>query len=265
MRLGECFDQAGTHGHFVQFYKADEPLLNRNVGKFLWEGLLRGEGLLVIATPPRRESLVSHLRRLGVDVEIALRARQLTLLDAQETLDQFMVDGQPDWDHFRHVVGDALQSVIPRRDKLTIRAYGEMVGVLWQEGDCVAALRVEEYWNRLLHGGHVTLFCGYPIDVFDKEFEDPQIHAVLGAHTHCFAAGADGELDKAVSQAMQDVLGSNAEEVQLGMTAGLPCTGARVPEGEGRILWLRSQLPAEADGILTRARDYYEGSQAPPD
>src|SRR4051812_15087710 len=53
------------HGHFVQFYKADEPLLNRNVGRFLWDGLLRGDALLVIATPERRESVSSHLDRLG--------------------------------------------------------------------------------------------------------------------------------------------------------------------------------------------------------
>ena len=50
-------------GHFVQFYKADEPSLNRNVASFLWDGLLRGDGLVVIATQQRRESLVSHGRR----------------------------------------------------------------------------------------------------------------------------------------------------------------------------------------------------------
>src|SRR3954447_8993143 len=95
---------ATRHGHFVQFYKADEPLLNRNVGQFLWEGLLRGDGLLVIAAPERRESVANHLRRLGVDIPLAVRERQLLLLDAQETLDRFMVDGQPDWDLIRQVV-----------------------------------------------------------------------------------------------------------------------------------------------------------------
>src|SRR6059058_590201 len=64
------------HGHFVQFYKADEPLLNRNVGRFLWDGLLRGDALLVIATAERRESLGSHLDRLGADVSLIRSRRQ---------------------------------------------------------------------------------------------------------------------------------------------------------------------------------------------
>jgi hypothetical protein len=88
------------HAHYVQFYKADEPSLNRNVASFLWDGLLRGDGLVVIATRQRRESLTSHLSRLGADVVLARREGQLAMLDAQEMLDRFMIDGQPDWDRF---------------------------------------------------------------------------------------------------------------------------------------------------------------------
>src|SRR5437764_10662776 len=72
------------HGHFVQFYHSDEPLLNRNVGCFLWDGLLRGDALLVIATPERRESLSNHLLRLGADVPSIRARRQLSFLDARE-------------------------------------------------------------------------------------------------------------------------------------------------------------------------------------
>ena len=61
IKAREEFHRAEPHGHFVQFYKADEPSLNRNVAKFLWDGLLEGEGLLVIATPQRRESLATQL------------------------------------------------------------------------------------------------------------------------------------------------------------------------------------------------------------
>src|SRR6202035_3562291 len=92
----DMFNRAEPHGHYVQFYKADEPLLNRNVGQYLWEGLLRGDGLLVIATPERRESLAGHLRRMGADVETAVRERQLAMLDAQATLARCMAAGEPD-------------------------------------------------------------------------------------------------------------------------------------------------------------------------
>src|SRR3954470_8362743 len=96
--IERVFDEAGPRGHLLQFYQADEPMLNRNVGRFLWEGLLRGDGLVVIATPTRRVSLTDHLAHLGADVPLAQNERQLVMLDAQETLDRFIVEGQPDWD-----------------------------------------------------------------------------------------------------------------------------------------------------------------------
>src|SRR5713226_7209949 len=142
--LERVFEEAGPCGHLVQFYKADEPLLNRNVGQFLWEGLLRGDGLLVIAAPERRDSVTSHLKRLGVDIAIVLREGQLSLLDAQQTLDCFMVDGQPDWDLFRQIIGNALAAVRPRTGMATVRAYGEMVGLLWQAEQYSAAVMLEE-------------------------------------------------------------------------------------------------------------------------
>src|SRR5437868_5547511 len=98
METHQAVTRAETHGHFVQFYKADEPLLNRNVGNFLWDGLLRGDGLLVIGTRQRRESLSSYLSRLGADVTLARKERQLAMLDAHEVLARFMENGLPNWD-----------------------------------------------------------------------------------------------------------------------------------------------------------------------
>jgi hypothetical protein len=254
--LDRIFDDAAPHGHVVQFYKADEPLLNRNVGQFLWEGLLRGDGLLVIAAPERRESVTSHLRRLGVDIPLAVRERKLLLLDAQETLDRFMVDGQPDWGLFRQVVCDALQVVRPRTGKALVRAYGEMVGVLWEAEEYTAAILLEEHWNRLLHDDRVVLFCGYPIDIFAEGFERSRIEALLSAHTHCVSAGSDGDLDCAMHQAMEEVLGQNAAAIRVNMSAS---------SAQDRILWLRHNLPVEAGGILSLARTYYQASQLSAD
>jgi len=207
------FDDTLPHSHLVQFYKADEPRLNRNIGQFLWEGMLRGDGLLVIAAEERRDSVVSHLRRLGVDIAMAVREGQLLLLDAQETLDRFMVNGLPDRDLFGDVVGDALQRVRPRTANASVRAYGEMVGVLWQAEEYTAAVLLEEYWNEALHRDGFVLFCGYPIDIFAEGFERSRIEALLCAHTHCLPAGSHRDLDWAVQRAMEDVLGENADDI----------------------------------------------------
>ncbi len=250
----------GPHAHFVQFYKADEPSLNRNVASFLWDGLLRGDGLLVIATAQRRESLSSHLARLGADVVLARREGQLAMLDARELLDRFMVDGRPDPERFQDVIAEALRVALPRVPDASVCAYGEMVGVLWEAGETAAAIQLEEYWNQLLHRGGITLFCGYPIDIFADDFQKSHIHDVLCAHTRVMSTGSNGELGAALDRAMDELLGSGADEVRLSMKTGVPSMNLAAPEAESAILWLRSHVPENAESILTCARSYYEAS-----
>jgi len=260
----DVFTRTETHGHFVQFYKADEPLLNRNVGNFLWDGLLRGDGLLVIATRQRRESLSSHLSRLGADVALARKEGQLAMLDAHEVLARFMVNGQPDWDIFQGAIDEALQLAGPRMSNAGISAYGEMVGVLWEAGETEAAIRLEDCWNKLLHRGGITLFCGYPIDVFANDFESGRLHDVLCAHSQVLPTGPNGDLRDALHQAINERLGARADEVRVSMKAGIPSLGLALPEAESAILWLRSNVPDEAEGILAAARMHYDASQAQP-
>jgi hypothetical protein len=258
----EVCDGAGSHRHFVQFYKADEPSLNRNVAGFLWDGLLRGDGLLVIGTTQRRESLSSHLARLGVDVALARREGQLAMLDADEMLSRFMVDGQPDSERFQAAVGEALQLARPRLAEAGICAYGEMVGVLWEAGQTSAAIRLEGCWNKLLHGGGISLFCGYPIDVFADDFHRTHIHEVLCAHTNVLPTGPGGDLGAALDRAMDELLGAAADELRSSMNAGLPSSNLAMPEAESAILWLRSNVPDNAESILACARGYYEAALA---
>ena len=63
-----------------------------------------------------------------------------------------------------------------------------MVGLLWSAGRLSAAVRLEEYWNRLLENHAVSLFCAYPIDVFHGDYQDATLSALVNTHTHVFAA-----------------------------------------------------------------------------
>ena len=252
-------EQAEVHEHYVQFYKADEPLLNRNVGRYLWEGLLRGDALLIIATPQRQESLTAHLRRMGGDVTAALNEGQLTILDAQNTLDLFMVDGGPDRTRFEEIINGSLRLAGLRAPGAKVRAYGEMVGLLWEAEMFEAAIQLEDYWNQMIHSKGLTLFCGYPIDVFGKDIAGSHLQDLIRAHTHLLPAGCEGHMDHTVDRAMDDVLGLKAQTLRLAINA--PRTVA-MPGPEATIGWLRQNLPDEADELLSRARNYYQASTA---
>lgn len=262
MQVQQFLNGPEPHGHVVQFYKADEPLLNRNVASFLWNGLLRGDGMLVIASPSRRESLASHLTRLGADVTLAQREGQLAMMDAEEMLGRVMVEEQPDWERFQQAIGEAVRLASARTAEGAVSAYGEMVGLLWEAGRTDAAIKLEEYWNRLLHRGGIHLFCGYPIDVFANDFHRDHVQEVLGAHTHLMSTGPNGNLGDAIERALEELLGSRASEVRVSMNAGQPAWRLGLPKPESAILWMRQNIPDDAEEILGRARRYYEESRA---
>jgi hypothetical protein len=238
----------------VQLYGNDDRLLSQNVGRFLSEGLKRGDGLLVIATPEHRTSLTRYLRSEGGYSRAVLEGR-LVFLDARMTLDRFMVDGVPDPDLFRTVLGDSLHGVRMRAGHSGVRAYGEMVGLLWKAGEVEAAARLEELWNGLLAGSDVSLFCAYPVDVLGPEFESGKVDALLCAHTHLLPT--DQALEDALNRAMQEVLGARLESLRPLFQANQRPSWGSLPRAEALVLWVRNNLPGSADQILARTREYY--------
>jgi hypothetical protein len=251
----ELLDQPEPEEHFVQLYGKDDRLLTRNVSRYLSEGLRRGDGLLVIATAEHRGSMVRQLNGERTYTRAVLEGR-LVFLDAQATLNRFMVDGEPDQVRFERIIGEALAGVRTRAVHSGIRAYGEMVGVLWKAGQFSAAVRLEELWNELLQAGNVSLFCAYPIDVFSPEFQAASLDALLCAHTH--VVPTDSALEGALNRAMDEVLGDRVDDLRRLIQANHRPAWAVIPKPEAIILWLRNNLPGSAERILDRARQYYQ-------
>ena len=251
----DLLDQIEPEGHLVQLYGNDDRLLIRNVTRFLAEGLRRGDGLLVIAAPEHSGSIARQLRGETGYSRAVLEGR-LVFLDAQSTLDRLSVDGQPDLELFRSVIGDAVKGVQSRAGHTGVRAYGEMVGLLWTAGQRAAAVELEEYWNRLLHSSNISLFCAYPLDIFAEEFQVETIDALLCCHTHLVPV--DEALDSALERALNEVLGARAQGLRALMKANHRPSWGEVPRPEAIILWLRNNLPGSAREIIHRARQYYQ-------
>ena len=241
-------------GHLVQMYGSDPLPLVRSAGRYLAEALSGSEGAVVIATAAHRDAFVAELEALGAHPARALADGRLVLLDAQETLASFMVDGQPNAVLFEAVIGPVL-SAVHARFPAGVRAYGEMVGMLWEAGRFAAAIRLEDFWNALLRHGGIRLFCSYPIDVCGEGFTAADVHAVLSTHTHVVPAGS--ALEPALERAMHDVLGPSATSVARVMTdAQVRPAWAALPRAEAMILWLRENVPDLTGAILTRTRAY---------
>ena len=251
----ELLDHLEPAEHVVQLYGNDDRLLTQNVGRFLSEGLKRGDGLIVIATPEHRGTLARQLSHERGYPQAVLEGR-LVFHDAETMLSRFMVDGTPSPERFAEAVGEALRGVQARAGHTGSRAYGEMVGLLWTAGDYAAAVRLEELWNELLRANDVSLFCGYPIDIFSPDFQADKVDALLCVHTHLLPLNP--AVENALNRAMEEVLGDRVDGVRGLIQANHRPAWGKIPPAEALVLWLRNNLPGSAEPIITLARQYYQ-------
>jgi hypothetical protein len=177
-------DGIHLHHHAVQFYGTDQSLF-RTVAGFLSEGLVTGQPAIVIATPSHREAIVAHLKERLIDCDKAARSGDLLLLDAEETLDLFMVGDSPDGNLFDTNIGRLIDQTLNGRQRTVLRAYGEMVDVLWKQGRTDAAIALEILWNKLALKYNFALLCGYAMGSFYKQTQ--HLDAVVAQHSHVVA------------------------------------------------------------------------------
>jgi hypothetical protein len=175
---------APAHHHAVQFYGTDESLIS-TVGAFVSEGLIGGQPAVIIATPAHITALIDELSRRHIDVKQAKHIGDLVCLDAEETLATFMAGARPDPGAFRTNVGRAIEQALGGRVRTAVRAYGEMVDVLWKRGDAEAAIALEILWNELAASHAFELLCGYCMGNFFKQTD--HFERVCQQHTHVFA------------------------------------------------------------------------------
>lgn len=181
-----------AESHRVHFYEDDERLCAA-VAAFLGDGLAAGDALVVIATEPHWRRFRAQLQADGFDVSRSSAAGQLTFLDASATLAKIMRGPEPDRDLFEAEIGRVVARLATGLSgSARLRAYGEMVDVLWNDGQRAAAMRLEELWNEL-HGRYsFQLLCAYSTASF---LNDPTaLDGVCAAHTHVESGSDDGSV-----------------------------------------------------------------------
>ena len=176
-------DAEAEHFHAVQFY-SDPDALCRIVGNFIGEGLEQGAAAVLYVTPDHAARIESCLRTRAIDVDALKRLGRLVTVDARATLDLLMMDGMPNPSAFRRSVGAMLTQVRGKRGQCAIRAYGEMVDLLWKDGLEAAAIRLETLWNQLADTSDFNLLCGYSMGNF---YKSTALEEIKSQHTHLVA------------------------------------------------------------------------------
>jgi lambda repressor-like predicted transcriptional regulator len=168
--------------HCVQFYESDAAFLD-TLEAFTLGGFQQGDAIIVIGTPPHRQALEARLQENGIDLAAASARDQLISLDAATTLQRFMVNGWPDPVLFEQLVAELLARARAHHPK--VRAFGEMVALMWAAGLCDATVRLENMWSHLCARESFSLFCAYPKTGFAEDVTEAMAH-ICAAHSKVY-------------------------------------------------------------------------------
>jgi PAS domain S-box-containing protein len=260
------------HAHAVQFYE-DQAYLATVVSEFLLDGLKARQPVIVVATPAHRREFSRRLRELGVDVPAAERSRQLVLLDARRTLAKFMIGERPDADRFVDAMGGAIAEALHDRAGTPVRAYGEMVDLLWKDGNTEGAIRLEHLWNELARRYHFSLLCAYSMSNFYRSTDAEAFQRICAAHTHVVPTETYSAIDESarlleISRLQQRARAYEAEvaereRVEQRLRDTVLALHIREAELREREAELRDVLENAAEGIhLVRADGTIEWANA---
>lgn len=178
LRAVDVSPTVASGAHLVHFYDDDDALVDR-LEDYVLEGWADDEAALIVATADHRLALRDRLRPHGLHVQES-RGRFVDL-DAAHTLRGFMRQGMPHPMLFRSTVGTAVDRLTS--DGGRVRAYGEMVALLWDTGADVAALALEDLWNDLQRNVDFPLLCAYPASVASAGYAE-----ICSHHSHVVAA-----------------------------------------------------------------------------
>jgi hypothetical protein len=206
------------HDHLVEFYETDEFLVD-TVSKFVLPSLRDGDAAIIVATAAHRHEFERALEAAGVDIELAVREDRYIALDARDVLSRFMVDGHPGASLFAQTVRPIMERAAAGGRSL--RVYGEMVALLWDEGDVPSALALEDLWNDLARERTFALLCAYPMSSFDDEGSAAAFKRICDQHTNVIPSEPysllpdDAERSRMVARLQQENVALQAEMLRL--------------------------------------------------
>ncbi len=184
----------GPGDHVVQFYRDGEELAGQ-AGGYLAEGIRDGGVAVVIATPEHRLAFEDRMADAGVDLRAAAARGDYVALDAEETLARLVAGGRPDPGCFELVIGSLIAEAAGTGRQ--VRAYGELVALLWDAGLVAAAVELEELWTVLGSRYPFALWCGYRAEQMTAAGLAGEVTDVCRLHSNVISdiavPGTDGE------------------------------------------------------------------------
>jgi hypothetical protein len=189
--------------HVVQIYESDDIFID-TLAEFIGGGIKAGDSCIVIATDAHLKSLESKLVNWGVQLDPLISNNLFMPINAEELLSQFMVDDWPSERLFNQVITETIRKAGFRKRR--IRAFGEMVALLWAKGLNGATVHLEHLWNKFCAQNSFCLFCAYPKSGFTHDIND-SLRDICCRHSKLIKGSGKQETEVLYSEMVQTMTG----------------------------------------------------------
>jgi hypothetical protein len=245
----------GPGGHVVQLYQ-DDGFFGDAVSHFAASGLAQGDAVILVATGAHWELLADCLTGKGLDIVALRRHGQLLLLDADATLPTFLVRTLPDAPTFKALARATIAQARAGSRSGRVRWWGEMVNVLFVNGNGRGSTRLEELFDEVAHEEAIAIFCSFLMDPLDANMYAGPLQAVCRTHAHLLPVANEAHQTVCVHRALLDVLGTVDGLLLDTFRSTTAWQGTGMPPAQGFLLWLNGLVPHVAALVLAQARHY---------
>jgi hypothetical protein len=195
-----------------------------------------------------------------VDVKAAQDNGQLTVVDADELLPRFMKGAMPDAPVFLGLAADVIAKAHGDGRYQKVRWWGEMVNILWEQGNVAASMNLEDQFDRLAKHHEIAIFCSFVMDNFNSDVHSRLLPRLGQNHSHLIPVEDYARLERAVSDALRHNVGADDARVLEQQLLSNYSAAFQMPRSQALLLALRESLPDLAESVLTHSRALYHGS-----
>lgn len=177
-----------SHRHDAHFYSNDDFFLD-GLTQYIVTALNDGSAVVVFASEPHRNSLLSRLQAHGVDTTAAIDQRRYLPLDPVDTLSKFMVDDLPDPSRLFKVIDDLIATVSggTGRPRTRLVACGGLAPVLLSQGKPESAIRLEQLWDQVVKKYGLDTLCTYSRSSSESEQHRDIFQRICGLHSSVYS------------------------------------------------------------------------------
>ena len=151
--------ELAPNDHLLHFYD-DEQGFYKVLEGFVATGFGQGDSVILIPTMAHRDVINRRLEGCGMDLHTARREGRYFDPIAENFLANFMKEGWPDQQRFEQAMDNLFRQAGARGRR--VRVFGEMVALLWGDGQAEATVRLEQLWTDFRRRHPFPLLCSYP-------------------------------------------------------------------------------------------------------